>query len=369
MKDFNYWDKLHKNEELEAFNNDPIGLLWLKTKSIIRKELITEFIKISNITLHETALAKQFIELFDILSFDVVESNQLLNDFIKSENSKQIETLNTAQLVSELYKLKNFDWGGDYQNSLDKYLISRYVKVHNPSYENLLSKFDTEIGVAVQGYLLNSWYNHWSSILIEHIFKSHPEVLPTVGQIKSVDFFINNVPFDLKVTYLPAEYIKTKRKEKGLPVELTYLKKKATEANITFDKTGKTADIFYEIVEKMKDRNDDFCLEVLKTIKDEKLEILQEVQNDPKILATWLYENQGEMRFGSENRLFLVLVDTNDFTNSWKLKRNIDLLKPTILSYLDNFKTKKTEDLKIAFQFKGKTKTFTALTDIIFVVK
>jgi len=171
----------------------------------------------------------------------------------------------------------------------------------------------------------------------------------------------------LKVTYLPAEFIKTKRKEKELPVELTYLKKKALEAKILFDKTAKPADIFYEIVEKMKDRNDDFCSEVLKTLKDEKLAFLQEVQSDPKILATWLYENQGEMRFGSENRLFLVLVDTDDFTNSWKLKRNIDILKPIILSYLDNFKTKNTEDLKIEFKFKGKT--FTALTDIIFVVK
>ncbi len=369
MKDFNYWDKLHKNEELQEFSTDNIGLLWLKTKSISRKELIAEFIKINNITLQETALAKQFVELFGILSSDVTNSNQILDNFIKSENAKQVGTLNTEELVSELYKLKNFDWGGDYQNSLDKYLVSRYVKVQKPSYENLLLKFETEISVAVQGYVLNSWYNHWSSILIEHIFKSHTEVLPTVGQIKSVDFFINDVPFDLKVTYLPAEYIKTKRKEKGLPVELTFLKKKATEAKIIFDKTAKPADIFYEIVEKMKDRNDAFCLDVLKTLKDEKLEILKEVQDSPKILATWLYENQGEMRFGSENRLFLVLVDTDDFTNSWKLKRNIDLLKPTILTYLDNFKTKKIEDLKIEFEFNGKTKTFIALTDIIFVVK
>lgn len=75
------------------------------------------------------------------------------------------------------------------------------------------------------------------------------------------------------------------------------------------------------------------------------------------------------MRFGSENRLFLVLVDTDDFTNSWKLKGNIELLKPTILTYLDNFKTKKMEDLRIKFEFKGNTKIFTALTDIIFVVK
>ena len=95
MKDFNYWDKLHKNEELEEFSNDSIGLLWLKTKSISRKELITEFLKINNISLQETALAKQFVELFGILSADVSNSNQILDDFIKSENTKQVGALNT----------------------------------------------------------------------------------------------------------------------------------------------------------------------------------------------------------------------------------------------------------------------------------
>lgn len=119
----------------------------------------------------------------------------------------------------------------------------------------------------------------------------------------------------------------------------------------------------------MKDRNDKFSLEVLTTLKNENLNILREAQDNPKILATWLYENQGEMRFGSENRLFLVLIDTDDFGNSWKLKRNIDLLKPVILNYLDNFKHKRTEDLKITFEFKGKPQIFNALTDIIFVVK
>ena len=116
-------------------------------------------------------------------------------------------------------------------------------------------------------------------------------------------------------------------------------------------------------------RNDDFCNTILTTLKNEKLEILKEVQDNPKILATWLYENQGEMRFGSENRLFLVLVDTEDFNSSWKLKRNLDLLKPTILSYLEDFKNKKIADLKVKFKFNGKPQTFTALTDIIFVVK
>lgn len=427
MKDFNYWKQLHETQKLEEFSSNKTGLLWLKVKSITRKELITEFIGQNNITLKETAIGKQFVELFELLCNDIDNSHNILDTYINTKNQIQVKNINVEQLVSELYKLKNFKWGGDYQNSLDKYLVSRYIKVQNPSYDILLSKFETEINVAVQGYVLNSWYNHWSSILIEHIFKSHSSVLPTVGQIKSVDFFIDNIPFDLKVTYLPNEYVKAKRKQKyirqahklaleyanknsiqfikndkiskelknikkSLPkgkkvsnelkqlkklikeneilsVELTYLKSKAIEAGINFDKKAKNADIHYEIVEKMKDRNDAFCDDVLTTLKEEKLTILNEAQNDPKILATWLYENQGEMRFGSENRLFLVLVDTDDFNNSWKLKRNIDLLKPTILSYLDNFKSKNISELKVEFGYKGKTQNFTALTDIIFITK
>ena len=369
MKDFNYWDNLSKSEKLEEFSSDKSGILWLKLKSIIRKELVKKFLEYSGLKIIATKQGQNFIELFELLSKDLDKSHNLLDIFIRINNKEEVSKLDTEQLVSELYKLKNFDWGGDYQNSLDKYLVSRYIKVQNPSYENLISKFETEINIAVQGYVLNSWYNHWSSVLIEHIFKSHQNVLPTVGKIKSVDFFINNIPFDLKVTYLPSGYIISKRKESGLPIELTYLKNKAKEAHITFDKQANPVDIFYEIVEKMKDRNDDFCKEVLSTLKEQKLAILKGAQDNPKILAKWLYENQGEMRFGSENRLFLVLVDTDDFNGSWKLKRNIELLKPTIINYLDNFGTKKSEDLNVAFNFKGKTHSFNALTDIIFVVK
>ena len=253
MKDFKYWKKQHDSEQLDEFNSNPSGLLWLKVKSILRKELIAEFIKETLLSLKETALSKQFIEIYGLLDQNTLQSHQVLDNFIRQINSKQASALDTQQLVSELYKLKNFDWGGDYQNSLDKYLVSRYVKVHK-SYDTLISKFESEINIAVQGYVLNSWYNHWTSILIEHIFKSHSTVLPTVGQIKSVDFFINDIPFDLKVTYLPTEYIKEKRKEKGYPVELTFLKKKAEEAKVVFDKKAKDSDIYYEIVEKMKDK-------------------------------------------------------------------------------------------------------------------
>ncbi|GHT60936.1 hypothetical protein AGMMS50239_10820 [Bacteroidia bacterium] len=369
MKNFEYWENLHKNEQLEEFNRDRVGLLWLKLKSIIRIELVGGFLAFSGYKINTKRQSDNFKALFDLLSKNVDKSFVLLDTYIKQVSQQQIESIDISKLISELYKLKHFDWGGDYQNSLDKYLVSQYIKIPNPSYDNLMSKFDTEINPAVQGYVLNSWYNYWSSVLIENIFKSHSAVLPTVGKIKSVDFFINNIPFDLKVTYLPAEYIKQKRKEKGLPIELIFLKQKAKVARIDFDKNTRPNNIFYEITEKMKDRSDTFCNQVLQTLKDEKLEILQEVQANPQLLAKWLYENQGEMRFGSENRLFLVLIDTDDFNNSWKLKRNIDLLKPTIENYLDNFNTKNIDDLQVSFEFKGKPHGFSALADVIFVVK
>ncbi len=366
MKHFNFWKTQFDSQQLEEFNFDPSGLLWLKLKSILRKELIGEFLFRTKLPVKEKALPKLFAEIYAVFTQNIEESHRILDNFIREINNNQSLELDTDQLVSELYKLRHFDWGGDYQNSLDKYLVSRYVKTYT-SFDVLNSKFDTEISAAVKGYLLNSWYNHWTSILIEHIFKQHPSVLPTVGQVKSVDFFVNNIPFDLKVTYLPAEYIKLKRKEKGFPVELTFLKRKAKEAKITFDKKAVKSDIYNEIVEKMKDKGGEFCLNVLSEIKNQKLEILNEAQLNPKILATWLYENQGEMRFGSENRLFLVLVDPDDFDNSWKLKRNLELLKPTIQAYLDNFKEESVFDLQVSFGWKSQI--YNALTDIIFIVK
>lgn len=365
---FAYWKNLYDSDKLEEFNFSSLGLLWLKIKSIVRKELINDFLKNENIKLKETSLSARFVELYDLLSEKSEKSHQILDSFIKQKSIIQAENLNVEKLVAELYKLRHFDWGGDYKNALDRYLVDRYIKVYR-NFDELGEKIDTEISRAVKGYVLNSWYNHWSSILIEHIFKTHPIVLPTVGQIKKVDFFINNIPFDLKVTYLPANFVEVKRKEKGLKPELTELKQKAKQANIIFTKSKKAGDIYYEIVEKMKVRNDDFCRQALQNIKDIRLEILNQAIQNPRELIQNLYEQQGELRFDASNRLFLILVDTEDFDNSWKLKRSLDLLKPNIKNYLDNFTKKNIEDLKINFNYKGKEQTFNALSDTIFILK
>ncbi len=122
----------------------------------------------------------------------------------------------------------------------------------------------------------------------------------------------------------------------------------------------------------MKDKNDKFSIEVIQKLKDEKLEILKEAQASPQILSKWLYENQSAPRFGSENRLFLVLVDTNDFSNSWKLKRDMQLLRPTIFEYLEKFKCNpdNTQKLSVEYNFpKNSNNEYISLSDVLFVVK
>lgn len=370
-KDFNYWKKLYDGEDLKDFNHSDNGLLWLKTKSIIRRGIIDEFIEQNNLKLAAKILGDQFVELFELLSDDIPKSHTILNSYMINKNSQKMESLDIDNLVKELYKVDSFRWGADNQNDLGKYLVKKYIKDNN-SYDYLLSHIDNGIMKTVQDYLICSWYNHWSSILIEHIFKTHKIVLPTVGQIKSVDFFINEIPFDLKVTYLPTFFIEEERKKVGLPAkELQSLKNSARELNIHFDNND--SNLYYLLTERLKDNGSSKAEQALNEIKEFKLDLIQQIKKNPKNLAKGLYEKQSSFRFGAENRMFLVLVDTENFDESWKLKRNIDLLKPSIHKYLDDFENKKIDDMKLHFYREGNRqqypKEFEVITDIIVIGK
>ena len=109
--------------------------------------------------------------------------------------------------------------------------------------------------------------------------------------IKGVDLFFNDRPFDLKITHLPRDYN------------------------------------------------------------------LNDAMNAPRNLARWLYEHQGEQRFGSENRLYVVVSDTNDITQSWKIKRDVALVSDRIDRFL-NTETVNGNDM-ISFVYRGRSYTTT----------
>ncbi len=104
-----------------------------------------------------------------------------------------------------------------------EHIFNNYVKKIQ-SYDAINEEIEGNILSSLRGYTLNSWYNHWTSILIEDLFKNHAIVLPTVGLVKKIDFFINDIPFDLKVTYFPEQLVADKLKTIGYGNELTMLK-------------------------------------------------------------------------------------------------------------------------------------------------
>ncbi len=361
MKNFSKWEKEFRAQDLYAFNGDTNGLLWLKTRAVCRSKQLKKFTEINKITLTTTKIAEQNVELFELLE-KKPDAMLLLNEFLNNQEHEWYKALgiDEEQLKNDLYKIHHYAWSGDQNNSLDKHLISRYVKV--------ISKFDvlaskqSEIADNAWNYVQTSWYNNWTSYLIEALFKRHKKVISAVGEIKSVDFFLDDNPIDLKVTFFPNQYLNEKLKEKLGKKEISWLKEKAKENNITIDANQTETQQIYTISEKLSEigRKD-----IISDLNAKRKEIIDEAQTNPIELMTWLYANQGEMRFGAENRLFVILTDANDISQSWKMKRAFSLIEPKINNYLNNFT--RTSLKKIDFTFKGNS--YTSLADVIFVTK
>lgn len=361
MTNFEKWDKEFRNQNLFAFNSNDNALMWLKVRSVCRGKQIQQFLEKSGITLTSSKIAEQNIELFTKLE-TMPNAMQLLDTFLNERNHEWYDTMGVDEknLKNDLYKVHHYVWGGDRNNSLDKHLVSRYVKVIS-KYDELLSK-QNEIAENTWNYVQTSWYNNWTSYLIESLFKRHKNVISAVGEIKSVDFFLNNNPIDLKVTFFPNKYLNEKLKTKLGKRELTWLKQKARKVGITVDSTQSYSQQLYTLSEKLAEigKND-----ILEELKSKRKEVIAEAQSNELELITWLYTNQGEMRFGAENRLFVILVDSTDMNESWKMKRAFALLEPKIKDYLDNF----NEDSLKEINFKFKGNHYKSLADVIFVVK
>ena len=271
---------------------------------------------------------------------------------------------NEQQLVNELYKIQSFDWGGLHQNSLESTIVNNYVKKIT-SYESLNKEIEGNLHHSMRAYVLASWYNHWSSIIIEDIFKEHDKVVPTVGLISKIDFFVNNKPFDLKVTYLPEGYIKDYRRNHNLRPELTLMKGLARRLNIGFDASAADSVLIPDLWLKLDDSPEDCAREMIDELQECRETLLYECIANPEPLVRWFYENQGLRRFDASNRLFLVLVDKNNFFDSWKLKRAKTLISENVNSFLDNV------DRGIGFEldFFWDGETYSTESDAIFVVK
>lgn len=361
MTNYEKWDHEFRTNNLFAFNNNDKALLYLKVRAICRKTLITQFLKENNLTLKSTKVKEQFPELYALLENKPKLIKQL-DCFLRNRNNEWYKEMGVDEdkVRTALRKINAYEWGGDHNNSLDQYLVRRYVKVIS-DYDTLQEKAN-EIQANAWNFVQTSWYNNWTSYLIESIFKKHERVLSAIGEIKSVDFFIDNYPIDLKVTYFPNEFMEKKLKDKIGNKELAWLKKEARKVKISPDKSLSDAEQLTFLKEELENHGHSNIIDALTKYKQE---VIDEACKHPEELMKWLYENQSARLFGAENRLFLVLVDTKDMKQSWKMKRAFTLIKPTVKRYLDSFNADSLKEIT----FKFNQKEYTSLSDIIFITK
>ncbi len=128
-------------------------------------------------------------------------------------------------------------------------------------------------------------------MIVEHYFKMHKRIMPTVGLVKYIDFLFDDIPMDLKVTYLPQEYIDMRRNESKLDREFKVLKSRM--AGI------KGMDFSVEnlmTINNAINASKNLGLDVFGELKDFRKKISDNLANDlsneKEKLLSWLYENQ-----------------------------------------------------------------------------
>ena len=212
--------------------------------------------------------------------------------------NEDLRGLSRAQLAAELSQVSSYEWPCT-QGQLDGYIQRNFTRQYL-RYSEVVQAAQSKLSSAVIQYTICSWYNTWSTWLIEDVISRHGNVVPTLKNVKGVDIFFRGQPFDLKTTVIPDE--------------------------------------FYNRFDSL--------------------------QREPATLAKWYYENQGAQRFGADNRMFVVVHDAQSPQDSWKLKRNIDLIRRKLNSALSREEIS-DQDL-VVFSFNNRT--YRAHAKVIFVI-
>ncbi|MDP3314276.1 hypothetical protein [Lutibacter sp.] len=170
-----------------------------------------------------------------------------------------------------------YNWGVKQQNKLDS--LTNFI-YKTPELSDVLNIINLQFSKhpkfdILRNYSLNRWYNFWSAKGIETYFSEHNGVTIHPNKFnKFIDFYINTIPFDHKTTIFPKGF------KKSLP---------------------------YAIEHKQE-------------------------------LINWLYANQSlEQREHYNNRLFIVLYNSENNDEHWKLKAELSWIFKKITTYLINF--------------------------------
>jgi hypothetical protein len=168
-----------------------------------------------------------------------------------------------------------YRWHGKQDNRRDA--LTRFI-YRTRSYDDLVAQIGRRLSrrsgyKRLADYAHNRWYNFWSAMAVEEIFKESDRVDAALNQYdRLVDFRIDGIRFDHKTSVFPGRFRRP----------------------------------------------------------------LNYAVNNPRVLIEWLYRNQSqEKRLHLGNRLFVVLYAPDG--KHWKLKAEIRWLQGLIEGYVRDF--------------------------------
>lgn len=246
-------------------------------------------------------VAKRSDNVKALIELDIDDSviDSVIRTIYARESAAGRKGLSLQELADELGNVEQYDWPCQ-QGQLDSHIQTKYTRAY-VRFAEFAEAVRTNLASEVVRYATCSWYNTWSTHLIEEHISQHSTVVPTLKNVGGVDVFYKGQPFDVKVTLLPAAYPGT----------------------------------------------------------------IHDARAEPLKLGTWYFENQSALRFGADNRMFIVVHDPYDPGESWKLKRDIDLIARALDVALDAEEV--TERDEVVFSYDKKT--YTALAKVIFIVR
>lgn len=244
-----------------------------KLKSL-KKEYLKRFCRSFSISPSEniTEMIKRVLTAFDDGLITTVQINKYIKDLYLEIREKEIDETGASHesIVKELNRVDSHIWGM-VQGAVDAHIQANYVRKYF-KFDDIINAIRGSLYNTIESYTLCTWYNHWSTVFLEDLICLNSNVVPIIKKVKGVDVIWNEQPVDIKVTNLPRQWFTD----------------------------GKTID---------------------------------DAMNDPVSVCEYLYRLQGAQRFGAENRLFIIIYNRKNPTESWKIKRDYQLVKRLVENF------------------------------------
>lgn len=122
---FEECQRLFRSDRITELALDADGVRYLKLRSLNRREELRHLFEIAAGRPPEANALQLFRQAFESET-TVAQIEACIREIYLQERAERREQ--EPELINQLYRLQEFNWGGLHQNSLEKTIVDNYVK-------------------------------------------------------------------------------------------------------------------------------------------------------------------------------------------------------------------------------------------------